>query len=224
VLQEQRFERVGGNETIQANVRLIAATNHDLEKLVAGGQFRPDLYYRLSVFTIRLPPLRERAEDLPLLVDHFVRRFSAELRKEVRQVALEALEVLRQQPWPGNLRELQSVLKQALLRATGPVLVPDFLPALPGGQADEEPPSTSAFLDWDRFIDEHLEAHSQDLYAEALATMERQLVTRVLRHTGGNQLQAAKILGITRGSLRTKIRARGISIERSVWSDHDQPE
>jgi two-component system nitrogen regulation response regulator GlnG len=222
VLQEQRFERVGGNETIQTDVRLIAATNHDLGKLVAGGQFRPDLYYRLSVFTIRLPPLRERPEDMPLLVDHFVRRFSGELGKEVRQVAPETLDVLRRQPWPGNLRELQSVLKQALLRATGPVLVPDFLPALPAKQADEKPPSPSAFPDWDRFIDEHLEAHSEDLYAQALEAIERHLVTRVLRQTGGNQLQVAKILGITRGSLRTKIRALGITIERSVWSDDDQ--
>lgn len=222
VLQEQQFERVGGNETIRTNVRLIAATNHNVEKLVACGQFRPDLYYRLSVFTIRLPPLRERPEDLPLLVEHFVGRFSGELGKDVRQIAPETLEVLQRQQWPGNLRELQSVLKQALLRATGPVLAPNFLPPLPAKQTEEKPAATSAFPDWDRFIEGHIEARSQNVHALAVEAMERHLVTRVLRQTGGNQLQAAKILGITRGSLRTKIRALGISIEQSVWSGNDQ--
>ena len=130
VLQEQRFERVGGNESIRTDVRIIAATNRDLEKLTAAGDFRADLFYRLSVFMIRLPPLRERPGDLPLLVEHFVRRFSRELGKDVAQVTPEVLETLCRYPWPGNLRELQSVLKQAILRTTGPVLLPDFLPAL----------------------------------------------------------------------------------------------
>ena len=119
VLQDGRFERVGGNETIRTDVRVIAATNRDLEQMVAAGEFRGDLYYRLGIVTITLPPLRERAEDLPLLVDHFLRRFSPELGKEVDRIAPDALEVLRRHPWPGNIRELQSVLKQALLRATG---------------------------------------------------------------------------------------------------------
>ena len=125
--------------------------------------------------------------------------------------------MLRRYPWPGNVRELQSVLKQALLRAQGPVLLADFLPASVRGE--EEPAGTSAApFDWEGFLEERLRAGSQDLYAEALALMERSLLTRVLRHTRGNQLQAAKILGITRGSLRTKIRTLGITIERSVWS------
>src|SRR5437588_11076247 len=127
-LQDQHFERVGGNETIRTDVRLIAATNRDLKGLAAAGQFRSDLYYRLSVFTIPLPPLRERAEDLPLLVEHFLKRFGRDLGKAVDRASPETLELLRQYPWPGNLRELQSVLKEALLRASGPVLVPEFLP------------------------------------------------------------------------------------------------
>ena len=127
VLQEQQFERVGGNETIQTDVRVIAATNRDLEQLIAAGQFRSDLYYRLNVFTIRLPPLRERDDDLPLLVMHFLRRFSRELGKDTYGIAPEALDVLRRHPWPGNVRELQSVLKQALLQATGPILAPESL-------------------------------------------------------------------------------------------------
>src|SRR4051794_35722960 len=130
VLQGQEFERVGGNERIKADVRVIAATNRDLEKMVAGGTFRGDLYYRLNVYAIRLPPLRERGEDLPLLAEHLVRRFSRELKKDVRGIAPEAMGLLRAYRWPGNVRELQSVIKQALLQTTGPVVLPEFLPAV----------------------------------------------------------------------------------------------
>jgi two-component system nitrogen regulation response regulator GlnG len=217
VLQDQRFERLGGGETIQTDVRLIAATNGDLERLVAEGRFRSDLYYRLGIFTIRLPPLREREEDLSLLVEHFLRRFNRELGKEVQHVAAETRELLRHHAWPGNLRELQSVLKQALLRATGPILLPDFLPPL--GQA--EPARVSSNPDWGSYIQGRLAADSEDLHAELLALVERHLLTRVLSHTDGNQVQAARILGITRGSLRTKIRALGITIERSVSADDE---
>jgi two-component system nitrogen regulation response regulator GlnG len=218
VLQEQNFERVGGNETVHTDVRLIAATNRPLEEMVARGAFRSDLYYRLNVFTIAIPPLRERMEDMPDLIRHFLQRFSPELNKEVHSVAPEALALLQAYPWPGNVRELQSVLKQAMLNATGPVLVPAFLPA---AVQTGTPPKFNevASPDWERHIQERIHAGSQDLYAEVLAFMERQLITAVLRHTQGNQLQAAKILGITRGSLRTKIRALGITIERAVSSD-----
>ncbi len=118
LLQDQAFERVGGNETIQTDVRLIAATNHDLGEAAAHGKYRPDLYYRLSVFTIHLPPLRERGNDLPMLVRHYVRRFNRELGREVREVTPEAMDLLRSYSWPGSIRELQSVLKQTLLRVT----------------------------------------------------------------------------------------------------------
>ncbi len=225
LLQEQKFERVGGQETIQTNVRLIFATNADLADLVAEEQFRLDLYYRLNVFTIKLPPLRERQEDLPLLVEHLLRRFGHELGKDIQRVAPEALELLRRYPWPGNVRELQSVLKQALLQATGTVLVPDFLPpAVRHPEKAPERPAANGTADLGSFIQERLRAGSEDLYAETLALMERQLVTAVLQHTQGNQVQAARILGITRGSLRTKIRTLHITIERSVWSDDNQAE
>ena len=143
LLQEQAFERVGGNETVRTDVRLIAATHRDLKAWSAEGKFRPDLYYRLGVFTIHLPPLRERGDDLPLLVQHFLRRFSRELGREVREVAPEALERLRSYAWPGNIRELQSVLKQALLQASGAVLLPAFLPESlegPSEPASRSPP------------------------------------------------------------------------------------
>src|SRR5262249_47045153 len=130
VLQEQAFERLGGNETVRTDVQLIAATHRDLKAWSAEGRFRPDLYYRLGVFALHLPPLRERGAALPLLVQHFLRRFSRELGREVQEVAPEALERLRRYSWPGNVRELQSVLKQALLHSRGTTLLPTFLPAL----------------------------------------------------------------------------------------------
>ncbi len=232
VLQDGAFERVGGGALIRSDVRVIAATNRDLPRMAAAGEFREDLYYRLGVFTIALPPLRSRPEDVPLLVGHFIRRFSLELGKDVHQASPEALEILSRHPWPGNVRELQSVIKWALLKAQGPVLLADFLPASirSGDPRDaSSPPSPSPIprpepgLDWDAFIDDRLLSDTENLHAEALALMERSLLTRVLRHTEGNQVQAARILGITRGSLRTKIRALGLRIERSVWSRDDQP-
>jgi two-component system nitrogen regulation response regulator GlnG len=218
VLQEQRFERVGGNETIQTNVRLLAATNRDLERLVVSGQFRSDLYYRLSVFTIRLPPLRERGEDLPKLVEHFLKLFSKELGKDVTEASPDTMTLLRRHNWPGNLRELQSVLKQALLHATGPLLLPDFLPSYLRSTPRPLPATASPLSDWDHFINDRLRAGTKDLHAEWLALSERHLLMRVLRFTKGNQAKTAKILGISRNNLRSKIRSLGITIERDVSS------
>jgi two-component system response regulator AtoC len=221
LVQEQRFERVGGEETVATDVRLIAATNADLEKMADDGRFRKDLYFRLNVFTIHLPALRERGDDLPLLIDHYVRRYGTELGKPAQAVAPEAQAALVAYPWPGNVRELQSVLKQSLLRMRGAVLLAEDLPAAVTSPAPQPTAATGTF-DWDAFVGGQIAIGSTDLYAESLERMEREVLVRVLRHTGGNQLQAAKILGITRGSLRTKIRALGISINREVWSDDDQ--
>jgi DNA-binding NtrC family response regulator len=214
LLQEGTFERLGGNETLRADVRVLAATNHDLLAMVHAGHFREDLFYRLSVFTIHLPPLRERGDDLALLAEHYLRRFNRELGKEATTLAPEALDRLRSYAWPGNIRELQSALKQAVLQATGPVLLADFLPAWVQLGTNETPAGTKG--QWHGFIEEELRAGTSDLYAKALRRMERALLAQVLRHTDGNQLQAAKILGITRGSLRSKLRELGISIERTV--------
>ncbi|MBN9119647.1 MAG: sigma-54-dependent Fis family transcriptional regulator [Planctomycetes bacterium] len=226
VLQERQFERVGGNELVRADVRVIAATNADLEQMVENGRFRKDLYFRLNVFNIRLPPLCDRGEDIALLLDHYVRRFGKELNRPVREIAPEAMAILLAYPWPGNVRELQSVIKQALLHTRGTTLLADFLPAQVKSRpqvAPGEGPTNGAAgaFDWDEFVASRIAAGSEELYAETLERMERELLVRVLRHTGGNQLQAAKILGITRGSLRSKIRALGISISREVWSDDD---
>jgi two-component system nitrogen regulation response regulator GlnG len=223
LLQEQSFERVGGNETVRTDVRLIAATHRDLTAWSAEGKFRPDLYYRLGVFTIHLPALRERGDDLPLLVRHYLRRFSKELGREVQEVAPEALERLRNYPWPGNIRELQSVLKQALLRASGAVLLPVFLPELSGSPGEPGPAPPGADVGLEAFIRRRLVPDASDLYAETHRQADRVLLPRVLEYTGGNQHQAARLLGIARQTLRTKLRDLGLHVTHSVEADEDEP-
>ncbi len=230
VLQEQKFERVGGNETIETDVRVIAATNRDLTDMVAKGQFREDLYYRLNGFTIKLPPLRERGDDILLLLEHFVARFSREFQKEVDGIAPEAIELLVRYSWPGNVRELETVVRQALLNTTGSVILSEFLPdtvrsagpaAAPGHAstpARGAPPSDLA-----PFVDECLANGSEGMHYATIERAERYLLTRVLQHTRGNQSQAARILGITRGSLRNKMRTLGILVDSTVKVDDGDP-
>src|SRR5258707_9696459 len=225
LLQEQSFERVGGNETVRTDVRLIAATHRDLTAWSAEGKFRPDLYYRLGVFTIHLPPLRERGDDLPMLVLHYLRRFSRELGREIREVAPEALAQFRNYSWPGNIRELQSVLKQALLQASGTVLLPTFLPELTSS-ADETAPAAApgADLGLEAFIRQRLGPDASDLYAETHSQVDRLLLPLVLEYTRGSQHQAARLLGIARQTLRQKLHALGLHVTRSVEAgDDDQP-
>jgi two-component system nitrogen regulation response regulator GlnG len=222
VLQEQQIERVGGNQTITANVRVLAATHRPLEQLVAAGQFRRDLFYRLSVFAICLPPLRELLDDLPLLVEHFLRRFSRELGKAVHRASPETLALLRRYSWPGNVRELQSMLKQALLRATGPILLPEFLPAaLSTDEARTRAARVTAYPGLDLFIQERLQAGSANLHAEVQQLADERLLSWVLRHTRGNQLRAARLLGIGRGKLRAKLRKLGLPTDRAAWLEND---
>ena len=220
LLQDQKFERVGGNETIQTDVRVIAATNRDLKAFSEQGKFRPDLYYRLSVFTIRLPPLRERGDDLPMLVNYYLRRFSRELGKEVREVAPETMERLRKYAWPGNIRQLQSVVKQALLHATGSVLIPAFLRS--AETADETAPGGASEEGWAAFrtfIRRRLESGSTDLNAEAQLEVDRVLLTAVLEFTDANQFQAAKILGLSRQTLRQRLRNIGRNVVKSFGEE-----
>jgi DNA-binding NtrC family response regulator len=188
VLQEQTFERLGGNETIHTDVRVLAATNMDLQAAVAAGRFRLDLYYRLSVFTIHLPPLRERGDDLELLVGHYLRRFNRELGKDVQGVAPEALEILRRYPWPGNVRELQNAVQRAV-----------------------------AFADFDHISVHDLPDGIRDFKAASwrgptarfemmtIAELERRHIARVLEATSGNKTAAARILGFDRRTLYRKL-------------------
>jgi len=223
VLQEQSFERVGGNETVRTDVRLIAATHRDLKVLSAEGRFRPDLYYRLGVFTIHLPPLRERGDDLALLAERYLRRYSRELGREVRELAPEAMERLRSYGWPGNIRELQSVLKQALLRASGTVLLPAFLPEPLGANGQTAPlssageePGVEAWI-----VHQRLGSDVRDLYANAHRELDRLLLPRVMEYARGSQHQAALLLGIARQTLRLKLRDLGLSITRPSEADED---
>jgi two-component system nitrogen regulation response regulator GlnG len=227
LLQEQVFERVGGNETVRTDVRLIAATHRDLKADAAEGKFRADLFYRLSVFTIHLPPLRERGEDLTMLVQHYLRRFSRELGREVREIAPEALERLRSYSWPGNIRELQSVLKQALLRASGTVLLPTFLSdpldASDATTLTAMPQPPGEHLRLEAFIRQRLGPDASDLYAETHSQVDRLLLPLVLEYTQGNQHQAARLLGLARQTLRLKLRELGLHVTRSVEAEEEEP-
>jgi two-component system nitrogen regulation response regulator GlnG len=218
VLQEQAFERLGGSETIRTDVRLIAATHRDLKAWSDEGKFRPDLYYRLGIFAIHLPPLRERGDDLALLVHFYLRRGSQDLGREVREVSPETLERLRAYHWPGNVRELQSVLKQAILRSKGPVLLPDFLPELSEAHGRLATPMAAreGFLDPKAFIRQRLGPDSRNLYAETHQELDRLLLAHVLAYTGGNQHRAALLLGIARQTLRAKMGELGLQVTRSA--------
>lgn len=210
VLQEQEFQRVGGDETLRTDTRIIAATNRNLLAMVAEGKFRADLYYRLSGYTIQLPPLRDRGDDLKLLVQHFLGILCDELRTAVTGLTAESVELLSRYGWPGNLRELQGVLRLAILRATGPVLTPDLFDLQPSGflkpiaaTKPEEAPED--------FVAGRLAQGSKNLYAEWLARGEPELIRKVLAHFHGNITQAAEALGINRMTLRGRIRQYGLS-------------
>ncbi|NLF70290.1 MAG: sigma-54-dependent Fis family transcriptional regulator [Candidatus Anammoximicrobium sp.] len=226
VLQDQRFQRIGGSEMIATDVRLLAATNRDLEQMMKTGQLRSDLYYRLNVFTIRLPPLRERGDDLTLLVQYLLRRDSRDMGKQVDQVAPEAWELMRRYSWPGNVRELQSAVKQAIVRATGPVLMAEFLPdavrsAGATAAAAVAEPAEWQSADLNRWIAGRLQAGASGLYNELISTIERQLLLETLRHTGQNRSEAARILGISRSTLRLKLAALGLDAEPRASEDDE---
>jgi len=229
VLQDQQFERVGGNETIRTNVRLIAATNRNLVEMIERGTFRSDLYYRLNVYTIQLPPLRERVGDLPLLVNYFLQRYARELNKTGLQVSPEAMELLKRYSWPGNIRELQSVLKHAVVEAAGLVILPECFPeslrqaaaSAPSPAAASSPPEVPVLAaggdgELLEFIDERIRAGTENLYSDVLQRVEKTLFTHVLQEVDGNISRAAAILGISRSTLRSKLSALGITLDRSV--------
>ena len=218
VLQEQTFERLGGTETIHTDVRVIASTHRDLKTRSADNAFRSDLYYRLGVFTIHLPPLRDRGEDVPVLVRHYVNQFSRELGREITYVAPEAMALLEAYPWPGNVRELQSVIRQALLHASGTVLLPAFLPEL-AATPGAAPRSTD--LDLAGFIRDRLVPGATNLSAETHREVDRLLYTLTLEFTRGNHRDAAKLLGISRQTLRVRMRALGLYVAHSIESDDD---
>ena len=183
VLQEREIVRVGGNQPIKVDFRCVAATNKNLEQLIEEGKFRPDLYYRLNVFHIEVPPLRDRKEDIPLLVDHFVRKFSKEMNKRINRVSPAAMLQLQQYPWPGNVRELENAVERAMVVAQEPELrEQDFiLKARANGSTE----------------------------AKTLDDIERAHILRVMEECGGNQTRAAEVLDIDRVTLHNKLKKYG---------------
>jgi len=169
------------------------------------------------VFTIRIPPLRDRGDEVPLLAQHFLHRFAEELRKDVSGIAAQTLVLLKQYNWPGNVREFQSVIKQALLQAAGPVLLPEFLPPILHARPAAQPGETAEAADLSTlsdFVRQQIDAGTTTLYADYQALVDRHVLNLVLRHTAGNLTQAAKLLGITRATLRTKLIALGLLHEQ----------
>jgi DNA-binding NtrC family response regulator len=214
-LQESEFERVGGVRTIRVDVRLIAATNSDLKKEIAQGSFREDLYYRLNVVPIRLPSLRERATDIPLLVMHFIRKFNARLKKDIDGVEPPALARLTSYPWPGNIRELENVIERAVLFCDGDELKLSDLPAEVRGSgagpfgsgADAvatpaPPPSGEPSSGPSDGLKEQVKA--------AMSRLERELIVRALEQTSGNVTHAARLLKISRKGLQLKMKELGL--------------
>jgi transcriptional regulator with GAF, ATPase, and Fis domain len=199
VLQEREFERVGGTTTLRADVRLIAATNRNLERAVEAGRFREDLYYRLNVFSVHLPPLRERSDDVLLLADHFVRELGMRMGKGEAGLSRDAREALLAHPWPGNIRELQNAVERALIMTDGRLISAAELGLVPRREREPEGAQRSGA--------DGLAAHP---LGRSLADWERQIVLDVLEKAKGNKSRAAKFLGLTRSQLYTRLKRFGL--------------
>jgi transcriptional regulator with PAS, ATPase and Fis domain len=186
VLQDRSFYRVGGSEEVKVDVRVVAATHVNLQQAVAEGKFRDDLYYRLNVIQIRIPPLRERREDIPLLSDHFLDRLSHELGKDIAGISEGALKILMDHDWPGNVRELENAVERAMVTCRGANLTEDDLSFLKQDGSAAKAWSIPAGM--------------------TMQEMEKLLITATIRHTGGNIKESASVLGIDRSTLYEKIK------------------
>jgi two-component system, NtrC family, nitrogen regulation response regulator GlnG len=217
VLQEREITRTGGTTSIPVDVRIVAATNQNLREQVHNREFREDLFYRLNVVPIAIPPLRERRDDIPLLVEYFITRAQEELNVTARGCTKEATALLKRHDWPGNVRELENTLKRAALLSSDQLLTPADLPGLaadvPRKEADEslealitnKLQSTFSPMDVNELC---------NLYQMVLHQMERPLLTLILEKTRGNQVRAAEILGINRNTLRKKIQVLDIDLKQ----------
>ena len=209
-IQESEFERVGGLKTIKVDVRLITATNRDLEHEIARGNFRDDLFYRLNVVPLMIPPLRKRTGDIPLLVSHIIKKFNERLRKSVTGVSDEALAALESHSWPGNIRELENVLERTILFCKGDRIERNDLQLVPmpvaGPAAEPVPPAV------EQDDDEHAEISGslKEVVRAETARVERELIVKALDETGGNVTQAARLLKISRKSLQMKMKEFGL--------------
>ena len=240
VLQSGTFERVGGNQPVQVDVRIIAATNKPLEQAVAEKKFREDLFYRLNVVRLQLPPLRERAGDVPLLVNYFLQKFARKLGTPPKAILPETLRLLEQHPWPGNVRELENVVQRALVVAKGEAILPADLPpeitraagaakaaapsvsAAPamgagaGGTASASAPAAEATDEIQPLVRALFQWARANPKLKLIPAVERELIINALREHRGNQVHAARMLGITRATLRKRVEKFGIKQELQV--------
>ena len=219
VLQNGIFERLGGMQTIQVDVRVIAATNKELKQAIEKNMFRKDLFYRLSVVPIHIPPLRERRDEIPMLVEHFLKAFSSKNRKLIKRVSPDALRVMTHYAWPGNIRELENAIERAVILTLGDTITVEALPAHVRGDRDEHPGASV-------IRDAAGEARGDGAAAaEALTLLEqseRDLIVQEMMVSDGNRTKAAARLGMSRRSLYTKLKRYGLDIGKSTTADSEE--
>ena len=223
LLQDGQFQRVGGNETLSVDVRVVAATNQNLEAMIEDGRFRRDLYYRLRGVTLHLPSLRERLDDIPELAHYFLFRFNRQLGTAVQSISQDALDRLQSYRWPGNIRELQSVIRESLIVSTGPTLLQEFLsielqnePALELETTEPVPNVNSdAWRLLGDFVEQEMKSNQHDVYRRSLLHFDRLVVSHAMKLSDGLQSRAAEVLGLSRPTLRAKIRAMLSDTERA---------
>jgi two-component system, NtrC family, nitrogen regulation response regulator NtrX len=196
ILQEKTFERVGGNRLITTDVRVVAATNKDLEKEMEEGRFRQDLYYRLNVIPLRIPPLRERKEDIPLLVSRFLKEFSLKEGEVEKTITEDALSILMGHSWPGNVRELKNIIERLVIMVQGRTITSDLVPLLVKDELD---------IDEDRSL-----THNGDSFRSAKMDFEKHYIARKLKEFDGNISKTAEAIGLERSNLHRKIKSYGL--------------
>ncbi len=222
LLQEKRLERLGGRETIPVDVRIIAATNRDLEAALAEGRFREDLYFRLKVVTIWLPPLRERLEDIPQLAEYFLARFSREMGLSNPGLPPESASLLKSYHWPGNVRELANVIQKALIFSRGYPIRPEDITQAIGGEGGARPGEVlgeETLRHWVRQVILTKGDQAANLFDDSLDVLGRLLVSEALEITGGNRSKAAKLLGLSRPTLLSKIDRYQLKITTTIKTD-----
>jgi two-component system nitrogen regulation response regulator GlnG len=219
VLQDGEFSRVGGNDVLKSDVRIIAATNKNLEVEVGERRFREDLFYRLNVVRIQLPPLRQRPEDIQPLAEYFLQKVATQKRLPRVRLSSDGARVLEAYPWPGNVRELENTIQRAVVLATSEILLPKDIPlgiATPNEGPTSEASASAGSMTTDHAIEVLLKAAQADPDVQLLPWLEREFTLHAMKVTKGNQVRAAKLLGITRATLRKRIERFGITKELTI--------
>ena len=211
MLQQQTFQRVGGAEAISVDVRVLAATHRNLEAMIRDGKFREDLFHRLNVVCLQLPPLRERREDIPVLVQHFIRKYAGDFGVESPSIASDALAVLQADSWPGNVRELENMTRRLLLAARGLSISADSVRQTQAARnAETTPPGNSFTTFAGDLLARAQKGELMNVHAQMLAKAEREVLTQAITLAEGNQAKAARWLGLSRFTLREKLKQLGL--------------